>query len=95
MPLTPELWEGDGITDDPDLLTDAISDLGLLPLELRALEEVCKREAWVSEKAAKYENREDNLILSRYFWRRAQRFKEIAEAEDQDTLKAIEDEEST
>jgi hypothetical protein len=85
MPLTPELWEGDGITDDPDELQYAIEDLGLLPVEIRAIEECCKREAWVHEKTAKYENREDNLILSRYFWRRAQRFKEIAEQEEKST----------
>jgi hypothetical protein len=82
--MADDVWDGDGITEDEEDLEFALEDLGLLPFEVLALEESCKREGWVHEKLAKHENHDRNIAISRYFWRRAQRFKEIAKAMDKD-----------
>lgn len=82
--MTDDVWDGDGISEDEEDLEFALEDLGLLPFEVIALEEACKREGWIHEKLAKYENHDRNIAISRYFWRRAQRFKEIAKVMDKD-----------
>jgi hypothetical protein len=73
MPETDlSLWEGDGLPDYEDwlLLTD---ELGMVGPELEEWLRACKREAWVHEHLAKYENKEWNLAVTRYFWRRVEK----------------------
>lgn len=83
-------WAGDGIDGDDLDVVDAMGTLGLLPAEVLALEEYCRREAWVYEKLAQHEEREGKLAeaerslnICRYHWRRAQRFKDEAKALDE------------
>lgn len=72
-------WDGDGINnEDEEDIDYAIDVLGFIPDEILAIEAYCRREAWVHEKTAKYENKEKNLEIARYFWRRAHKFKELA-----------------
>lgn len=35
--------------------------------------EACKEQAFVTEKVAKHENKEVNLAVARYFWRRVEK----------------------
>lgn len=70
-----EAWEGDGLPDYPE---DFIEALGFLPVEMDAMYEVCKREGWILERLAHYEDADRNKAMSAYFWRRAQRWKELA-----------------
>lgn len=73
-------WDGDGIDDeDEENVEFAIHTLGLLSSEIMALSKNAKDEAWVHEKLAKHEDTEVNIAIARYFWRRAQRLKELAE----------------
>lgn len=73
----PEAWEGDGILMDDDEAVALLRDLGCLAYEVQALVDANKREAWVHEKTAKYENREDNLTMARFYWRRTERLRAL------------------
>lgn len=82
MSFDPANWEGNGLDTDARTLLD---DLECLTFEVRALYDACKREAWIHEHVARYEhgeNKEFHLAVARYLWRRAQRFKEVADEMD-------------
>jgi hypothetical protein len=74
MSFDPAIWEGDGLPEDDEDALDFIGALELFDFEIEALIHVCKREAYVHEKVAKYENKEWNLTFARFAWRRVERW---------------------
>jgi hypothetical protein len=87
--VTPEIWEGDSLPESDEDVMDIFDELGMLPSEVRAIADACKTEAWVHEKLAKHlrdsdpEESEDNLVISRHFWRRTERLNALAKAYDE------------
>lgn len=74
MNFDPTIWEGDGLPKNDEDALDLIATLELFEFEVEALIHVCKREAYVHEKVAKYENKEWNLTFARFAWRRVERW---------------------
>lgn len=77
-----DAWKDTGFPDDPQDVDYAIEDLGLLPPELDALAEGCKKEGWVYGQMVKHveeSEKERYAAMSEYWWRRAQIWKEWAE----------------
>lgn len=82
----PEAWEGDGFYElDDDEIVNLFRDLGCLAFEVKALADACKMEAWVREKTAKHEDREDNLVIARFWWRRTERLLAVVKTLDKIT----------
>lgn len=80
----PENWDGDGLPDDDDDVLELFRDLGMLPDEVTALYDLCKAHAWVYEHVARHREPEWNLAVSRYYWRRAERFRVLAKRYDEE-----------
>lgn len=68
------IWDEDSMPEY-DAWYDIVIALDMTIPELEGWLEGCKKEAWVFEKLAEYENREKNLAMARYFWRRTDTLK--------------------
>src|SRR3954467_2412383 len=63
------IWEGDSLPDYDDWFS-FVNALDMTTTEITGWIETCKREAWVHEKVAKHEDREWNIAVARFYWRR-------------------------
>lgn len=85
------IWEGDGLPDY-DTWEAMVADFDLTMPEIEGWLEACKREAWVREKVAKYEDRDRNLATARYFWRRVEKLREYAKKLEEQLDNELEEE---
>lgn len=70
------IWEGDGLPDTYEEWASLTNRLGMVLPEISEWLVACKREAWVHEKSARYDDdseRDRNIAIARYFWRRTER----------------------
>jgi hypothetical protein len=79
--FTPEIWEGDGLPEDDEEALDLFALL--FAYEIEAIIEATKREAWVREKVAKYEDRPESLLMAQFFWRRVEHLRHLAKLDEE------------